>query len=140
MSDQSYYVVLNVMDRVAEHALKKFGSYSRFSKALGYSAPYFYKTLRDGSGFYFNTFLNAAKVLDLDPGYLLTGKNEKCFTDDHLSIEHILRLKVPYKPSTYLSIKSKIKHGKTKTVTLKTLFDFEEVSGISVIKILKGEF
>lgn len=139
-NSENYYVVLNIMDRIAEHALEKFGTYAKFSRALGYTDPYFYQITNLEHFFKINNLIKAAKALDLSVEYLLTGKRKEPFNDEKLSVKNVLKLKVPkYAINNSLcSIQCHIKSGRTKSMNIKTLLEFESASGVKAMDILRG--
>lgn len=137
MSD-NYYVSLAVVDRVSREALAKFGTYGRFSVACGYQRPWWYKTIMSGCGITVNTLAKASKTLDVSAEYLLTGSHKK--PAGNISIEHLPRLKLSRIDHTLMSIKSRIRHGKQHDITITTLLNFADNSGVEAMRILKGEF
>lgn len=132
-----YYYVLRIVDRISAEALKKFGTYGKFSVACGKRRTWWYKTIDSGCGITFNTLMKCAEVLELPAEYLLTGRG----TANNLSIEHIGRIRLRKADSgVFHTIRWRIKRGLQHDLCLTTLYRFEDITGIRMMKILKGEF
>ena len=138
MSDQSYYITLAVIDRISELAIGKFGSFSAFSKKMGWKSPRWGVLYNNGRCINFNTLVRIAKVLDLSIEYLLTGKNKSSYIEENLSVRNLALMKIHGASNSIYSVLSKIRNNKQKDIGLITLFDIEEVSKKDIRQLLRG--
>ena len=135
MSNDSFYRTLAVVDRIQEEAIAKFGNLYKFSKSCGKSKSWFYVKLNNAYGLSFKTVLTCARALDLDFCYILTGKDKKPFSELKIGIKDIFNGITKLNASLSV-VKSKLKLGKASDIRIRTLFELEEFTGISLKKIL----
>ena len=136
---EAYYYCLPIIDRISEEAMKKFRTYSKFSKMCGYSNTWWYQVVESGYSITYKTLIKVAKVLDLSVEYLLTGNDRAEYADD-TSLEHICGIKSKVSNRSINAIKSKLRKGQQDNICLTSLFSLAEASDTTVINILKGDF
>lgn len=138
MSDESYYRCLDVLERINEEALSKFGSGYGFSKALGRNKSWW--NVRYGNvTFPRLTNINRyAELFDVSVDYLLTGKNRDVYIPSEVSCERLYHeyksRKIPLDVcKKYAPIMFRVRQGHE--INLETLFDFEDMFKISAYEL-----
>lgn len=123
-----YYDVLNIYDRLCNESIKKYGCLSRASHYMGKHRTYLYSFSHVGS---VNNLFDICKKLDLDFGYILTGKKSE--KKDSIDLKKILK-KYELKKSVNLNpihksirtIMCLIRTGRAKNIRLATLLYLSE--------------
>lgn len=136
MSDEAYYRTLEVVERIKDEAIKKFGNLSLFSKACGKTRSWFYARYTSGNGLRLNTLYACAEVLDLDFMYLLTGRHKKPFSNKKIDIKTVFD-GIRYLSEDMKSIKSRVKTGKVSDISIETLFNLEDESKKNLWELIK---
>ena len=136
MSDEAYYRTLEVVERIKNEAIKKFGNLSLFSKACGKTRSWFYVRYTSGTGLRLNTLYSCAEVLDIDVMYLLTGRHKKPFSAKKIDLKTVFN-GIKYLSEDIKSIKSRVKTGKTSDISVETLFNLEEESKKNLWELVK---
>lgn len=141
MSDESYYRVLAVMDRIHQRG-KEIKNLSQVARDAGLHEKYIHQNNYKVLFPLLSNLLRLANALNVSVEYLLTGRNKQAYSPLEVSFEKIMNLKsAPGKifSDSLTVIKRNIKLGKTKDIHLKTAFDFEQVSGVPVAKLFFKE-
>lgn len=138
MTDESYYRCLDVLERINEEAISKFGSGYGFSLALGRNKSWW--NVRYGAvTFPRLTNINKyAQLFDLSVDYLLTGKHRNIYVPVvvdcgrlyHEYKNHKLSIEMCKK---YAHIMFKVRQGHE--VNLGTLFDCETSFKVSAYEL-----
>lgn len=130
MKDESYYRCLDVLERINDEAISKFGSAYGFSKALGRNASFW--NVRYGAVTFprLTNIRTYAKLFNLSVRYLLTGKNRDVYSPVDVCCSRLYEEYKKHKLSIddckkYAPIMFKVKRGHE--VNLGTLFDFEDM-------------
>lgn len=127
MNDYDYYSGLLVMDRINDLAIRKFGTLSKFSKALGLSRSWFYVKLDNGTAVRIKKINEIAKALDISIKYLIDGGDAQPYTG-HIDIAKIGELSFPRVYNSLAVLRSKVKRGLTDNINLGTLFELMNVT------------
>lgn len=138
ITNEHYYRSLNIMDRIEEVRLKKHISRVEFGDRLGKSKAYYQAFYDACRGLRIESVINFAKILDVSVDYLLSGKKEEPYRDFKLDFSKITTSKVRKLPNTLKVIKCNLKKNKIKSMTVKTLFEFEHYLSISAIELIGG--
>lgn len=137
MSD-NYYVCLEIIDRISHEALKKYITYSKFSQACGYPKSWWYKVIDSGCSITYQTLNKVAEALNLSVEYLITGKDRGEFKKD-TSLAYIGKLKLRRGEESMYAIRSRLRKNLQHDVHLTTLFHLADITGLSVMNILRGD-
>lgn len=90
--DESHYLSLAVMDRVANEIINQGMTYSQFSKKLGYTPPYFHARYNSGQSPMTKKLYMYAEALNISVEYLLTGKGDKTFRPFNVNLNKLIEL------------------------------------------------
>lgn len=123
--NDSYYLRLNVIDRIEELAKERFDNLSKFSKAVGDSPTCFYTRILNGVSLRVAKLNKIAKVLNVNIEYLFTGKNKKPY-NGYIDLEKVKKLKFPRDKSNLQVMRSNLKNGKRKDLNISSMFNILE--------------
>lgn len=138
-NNDNYYRALAIMDRVESVREEKNISKCYIGKTLGYTRPWYYAAYNSFRTLRVSTLVKFAEVLDVSAEYLLTGKNKKEYKPFKVNYDLLFQQKKRGIPVHLRPIKTQIKKGRTKSILIKTLFEFEEFYKIPAIKLIGGE-
>lgn len=139
ITNNNYYRALAIMDRVESIREEKNITKCYIGKILGYTKPWYHSAYNSFRTLKISTLIKFAEVLDVSVEYLLTGKNKKDYKPFNVNYDLLFQQKKRGIPIHLRPIKTQIKKGRTKSITIKTLFEFEEFYKIPAIKLIGGE-
>ena len=146
----NFYVALNIMDRINDEVITKFGCPCRFSKYMNRSRAYWGTTYNRAGSFFIQNLVKWAKAVDLSVEYLLTGKNKSpyrpvaiCYDDLILEYSKFakdkLRTNSRRTPQRLRVLMHFIKNDRSRKLDLRILLDFEDLLNIPAYKLVFKE-
>ena len=139
MNDESYYKCLDILDRINDEAISKFGSGYAFSKALGRDKSFWNSHYGNVIFPRLKNIVIYSKLLDVSVEYLLTGKNKQKYKDCEIDYNKIYneykKHKIPVDKCYKLApIMFKVKRGSS--VNLGTLIELSDMFNISAYDLV----
>ena len=134
MNDDAYYKCLDILDRINDEAVSKFGSGYAFSKALGRDKSFWNSHYGNVIFPRLKNIVIYSKLLDVSVEYLLTGKNKQKYEPCEINYQNIYteykNHKIPVDKCYKLApIMFKVKRGSS--VNLGTLIELSDMFNIS---------
>jgi DNA-binding Xre family transcriptional regulator len=136
-NNDAYYRAIGVIDRIEEVREERGISKPQVGLRLGLTKEYYYSFYNIARAIQVDTLLKIAKVLDVNVEYLLEGRYKSNYKDNNYGLERIINCKCKLNGSL-ATIRCKLRKGVTKSITIKTLLEFEEVSKIPAIELIKN--
>lgn len=138
MNDESYYKCLDILDRINDEAISKFGSGYAFSKALGRDKSFWNVRYSAVTFPRLKNILTYSKILDVSVEYLLTGKHKDKYKPCEIDYQNIYneykKHKIPVDMCYKLApIMFKVKRGSS--VNLGTLIELSDMFRIPVYQL-----